>query len=170
MNRKKLIPALVVGFVVIFVLGFLWHSVIMTGFYEEHYGDVARARADTKIPFIVLGYLVLALLMAYLYPIGYKGGSPAAEGMRFGILIGLLWVLPHGLISHATENITLTGIIVDAIWHVVEEGAGGIAVAMVYGAPVAEAAEEKAEEPEAKPEEESEAKPEQESEEASQES
>ena len=154
MNRKKLIPALVVGFVVMFVLGFLWHSVIMTDFYQEQYKDVWRA--DTKIPFIVLGYLVLALLMAYLYPVGYKGGSPAAEGIRFGILIGLLWVLPHGLVSHATENITLTGIIVDAIWHVVEEGAGGIAVAMVYGAPAAGATEEKAEEPEAKPEGESE--------------
>ena len=60
------------------------------------------------------------MLMAYLYPKGYSEGSPVGEGLKFGILIGLIWILPLGLI-------------LDAVWHLVEEGAGGIVIGLVYG-------------------------------------
>jgi len=132
MDTKKLALSLLAGFVVMFLLGFLWHQFIMSGFYDDQLGDIARP--EPKVGFIVLGYLVLALLMAYIYPIGSKGGSPTLEGLKFGALMGLLWILPHGLVYVGVANFTFTYAIVDGLWHVVEEGLGGVVIGLVYGA------------------------------------
>ena len=83
--------------------------------------------------FVMLGYLILDFLMALVYPMGYKGGSPLKEGFRFGALIGLIWVLPISVIDHGLYNLPLTLVIVDSSWHVVQEGIGGIVIALVYG-------------------------------------
>lgn len=61
------------------------------------------------------------MLVAVIYPVGYEGGVPWREGLRFGLLMGVLFTLPGGLV------------IVDAAWHRVEQGAGGIGVALVHG-------------------------------------
>ena len=131
MNTKKILYAWLAGAAVMLFLGFLWHTVILGDFYDTHLA--AAARDEPKMSFIILGYLVLALLMAYMFPLGYKGGSAVTEGLRFGILIGLLWILPLQLVFHGLLNIGLAGGLVDASWHVVEEGVGGIIIAIVYG-------------------------------------
>ena len=131
MNTKKKLLSWITGFVVMFVLGFLWHQIIMGDFYDNQMSQVLRV--ELRIPFVILGYIVLAFLMAYVYPMGYQGGSPLKEGLRFGVLIGLIWVLPHGLVALGTENITVAGGLVDAIWHVVEQGIGGVVIGLVYG-------------------------------------
>lgn len=131
MDTKKMLYAWLAGAAGMIILGFLWHTVILGDFYDTHLAAVARD--EPKMPFVILGYLVLALLMAYMFPLGYKGGSAVTEGLRFGILIGLLWILPLQLVFHALLNIDLTGGLVDAGWHVVEQGVGGIIIAMVYG-------------------------------------
>ena len=82
---------------------------------------------------IALGSLVIAILMAYTYPIGYKGGSAVKEGFRFGALIGLIWVLPVSLIFSGAWNYPLVAVIVDSAWHIVEQGVTGIVIAMIYG-------------------------------------
>ena len=131
MNVKKWFLAGLVGFVVMFVLSVLWYMIIMDAFYREQVG--ALMREQYNFIFIVLGYLVMAFLMSYIYPIGYKGGSPAKEGLRFGVLIGLLVWLSSNLILYGAHNMTLSATLVDSGWHVVEEGIGGLVIALVYG-------------------------------------
>ena len=82
---------------------------------------------------IAVGHLVLALLMAWVYPIGYKGGSPVKEGLRFGAVIGLIWILPWSVIIYGIWNLPLAVVLVDSAWHVVEEGLAGLAVGLIYG-------------------------------------
>jgi len=131
MNVKKWFLAGLVGFVVMFILSGLWYMLIMDAFYREQVG--ALMREQYNFIFIVLGYLVMAFLMSYIYPIGYKGGSPAKEGLRFGALIGLLVWLSSNLILYGAHNMTLSATLVDSGWHVVEEGIGGLVIALVYG-------------------------------------
>jgi hypothetical protein len=114
------------------LLAGLWHMLIMDGFYMEH--SSAIALAEPRMQFIILGYLILGLLMAYIYPKGYGGGGSVSEGLRFGAILGLLWVLPHGVVLHGVEfGAAGLLILVDAVWHMVEEGAGGIVMALIYG-------------------------------------
>ncbi len=60
---------------------------------------------------------------------------------RFGAVIGLLWILPLLLVFHGVWNVPLTLVIVDAAWHVVEEGVAGVVIAFVYGAGAAASSE-----------------------------
>ncbi len=131
MNVKKLVLAWVAAFVVTFLLGGLWHLFLLADFYEAHTQGLARE--EPNMPFVIVGYLILGFLMALVYPMGYKGGSPVKEGFRFGAVIGLIWILPLSVILHGVWNYPLTAVIVDSAWHVVEEGIAGIGIALVYG-------------------------------------
>ncbi len=132
MNVKKLLLAALAGFVVQFSLGGLWHALIMAGKYDELLTPVLREAPTPNIVFIAAGYVVLSLLMAYMYPQGYKGGPPVKEGMKFGILMGLLWVIPLHLVFVGALNFPM-GTVYLELWHVVEQAIGGIVIALVYG-------------------------------------
>lgn len=132
MDVKKCVLAWVAATVISFLLGGLWHSVLMGAQYEAATAAVARAPEEVNMAFVFLGYVVLGALMAYMYPIGAKGGSPASEGFRFGALVGLLWILPWSLVIVGIWNVGLRIVLIDAVWHIVEQGLAGIGVAYVY--------------------------------------
>ena len=72
--------------------------------------------------------------MAYIYSLAYKGGSPFKEGIRFGAIVGLLWVFPHGIIDAASHgDTTYLYQFQNAIWHMIEQSIGGVIIAFVYG-------------------------------------
>ena len=71
--------------------------------------------------------------MAYMYPKGYEGGSPIAEGLKFGAVIGLLWWFSTNLVLYGALDGPFSMVLVDGAWHVVEEGLAGIALGLVYG-------------------------------------
>ena len=131
MNVKKFVLAWMTAFVVALLVAFGWHLFLLADFYRAQAQAVARE--EPNYVFVFVGLLILYFLMALVYPIGYKGGSPVKEGFRFGALIGLIWVLPVSVIFHGVWNLPLTAVIVDSAWHVIEEGVGGIAIARVYG-------------------------------------
>jgi len=131
MNGKKWFLAGLAGFAVMFALSGLWYMVLMSKFYRAQ--DQGIMREQFNFLFIVLGYIVLAFLMSLIYPVGYKGGSPAKEGLRFGVLIGLVVWLTANLTIHGVLKNTLASALVDSVWHIVEQGIGGIAIALVYG-------------------------------------
>ena len=130
MNVKRLVPTWFAATITTFALGSVWHLLVMGDFYAVHSAAVARAEPD--LVFIILGHVVLGLLMAIAYPIGFKGGSPVSEGFRFGALIGLIWILPWSLIIVGIWTVPFTMVAVDATWHVLEEGIAGIAVAYAH--------------------------------------
>ena len=131
MDMKKFILASLGGGIVTFLLGGLWHALILADFYESHMA--ALARTEPNMMMVALGSLVIAVLMAYTYPLGYKGGSAVTEGFRFGALIGLIWVLPLSLIFSGIWNYPLVAVFVDSAWHIVEQGMTGIVIALIYG-------------------------------------
>ncbi len=131
MSTQRFLLATAVSALVMLALAWLWHGAFMAEFYVAH---TALPREVPLTRMFVFGYVVLAVLMTHLYPKGYSGGSPVAEGLRFGIFIGLLFVLPHGLILYGADGgHTGTLVIVDASWHIVEQGIGGIVIAVMHG-------------------------------------
>lgn len=131
MNGKKWFLGGLAGFAVMFALSGLWYMVLMSKFYRTQ--DQGIMREQFNFLFLVLGYIVLAFLMSLIYPIGYKGGSLVKEGLRFGVLIGLVVWLTANLTLHGVLNNTLASALVDSVWHIVEQGIGGIVIALVYG-------------------------------------
>ena len=88
MNANKLMGA-GGAFVVMFALSGLWHQALMGDYYAAIMPSVARAEPNMIL--IGVGYLITAAVMAFIFPVGYKGGSGVAEGLRFGAVIGLRW-------------------------------------------------------------------------------
>jgi len=124
---KKLSLATLGGTISMWLLAGLWHEVIMASFYNT---ETHATHEGTWI--IFLAYLILGLLMAYIFPLGYKGGKPLPEGLRFGIIMGLIWVFPHELAMAGAHGESLSYVFKNAAWHVLEQGAGGIVIALVY--------------------------------------
>jgi len=129
MDFKKFSMAVGGSFIVMLFLGWLWHRVILGDFYMEH---LKSPLAEPNMLFIALGFLILAALMAYLYPLGYKGGSPLKEGLRFGVVIGLLWFLPINVIMIGVVDKPGILVVVDGLWRLVEQGIGGIVIGYIY--------------------------------------
>ncbi len=106
----------------------LWHNLIMANLYEDVHAH------HEGIGIMLVAYIILGLLMSYMYPLGYKGGKPVLEGLRFGIIIGILWVFPHELaMSGAHEGKSIIYVLKNGLWHMVEQGIGGIITGLIYG-------------------------------------
>jgi len=135
MDIKKLIIATLAGFFTLFILGYVWHILLMSDFYANHQGRIGNVdREEPLILYIALGTFVLAFLMSYMYPKGMEGSNHIMDGLKFGAIIGLLWVLPHNIVLYgATTVLSKTAILGDGLWHIVEEGLGGLVIALVYG-------------------------------------
>jgi len=76
-------------------LGFLIHGVMLDDLWLALQRDgIARAPANAHIlmPMSVGLALPGALAFAYAYAKGYEGGPGLQEGLRFGVLIGLIFV------------------------------------------------------------------------------
>ncbi|MEE9465073.1 MAG: hypothetical protein V3W14_05825 [Candidatus Neomarinimicrobiota bacterium] len=131
MNAKKMLQAWLGGFVVMYVISFIWYYFIITGYNEVQFAEVARE--EMSMTLITLGYLVLTFLMSYMYPIGYGGGPPLKEGMRFGVLLGLIVSIPTALIFSGAYNMPFAANLVDAIYHTVEITIGAMVMALIYG-------------------------------------
>lgn len=137
MNIKKLLLATLVGSVSMWILAGLWHELIMDTFYSS---ESHATHEGTGI--ILLAYFVLGLLMAYIYPIGYKGRHPAIEGLKFGIIIGILWVFPHELVGVGAHGDSIRYVLKNVAWHIIEQGVGGVVIGLVYGRKIVKTANE----------------------------
>ena len=118
------------AFVVMFRLGGLWHQVLMGDHYAAILPSVSRAEPSMVV--VACGYLITAAVMAFIFPIGYKGGSGIAEGLRFGAVIGLLWWLPANVVLSGVYEITVASALVDGVWHIAEGAAGGVVIGVLY--------------------------------------
>ena len=139
MDVKKYLISTLVGFIVIFFLGWLGHQVILPIFQSGADPMEPVMRSEPNMIGIAVATLILSLLMAYMYPKGVEGRSKAGNGFRFGALIGLVYSVPISIIFFSTlEGITITMILSEAVWHIIEEGAAGVAIAYAYGIPSTE--------------------------------
>ena len=130
MNGRKFVTGALVASVVAFLLSGLWHVVLMIDYYES----VTVGGREAPLMWVIgLAYLVVGIIMAYMYPKGYEGGSPVGEGLKFGAIIGLLWWFPTNLVLYAVLDGSSSEIFVDGVWHIVEEGIAGAALGLVYG-------------------------------------
>ena len=129
MNTKKFIYASIAAFAVLFIINPIWFGFLFKDWYLEN----MNAPSDTNIPIHAFGELCYALLLAWIYPLGSKQGSAMKQGIRFGLLMGLVYSLPMSL--HLMASIggsweipcffVANGLLVSV--------ASGIVIAMIYG-------------------------------------
>ncbi len=91
MNLPRVAMAAVVTWVVYLGVSYLVHAVLLTDLYGQ-FKSVMRPedQANAILPIGFIFALVGFFAFAYAYAKGYEGGSGLQEGLRFGVIVGIL--------------------------------------------------------------------------------
>lgn len=121
---RTVIAATASAFAMLLIAG-LWHNVILAEFYQKQSAHVGKT-------LIIATYIFLGFLMAGLYPYFRRIKNKIVSGLVFGSLFGLVWVFPYTFMDAASHGEPLLYIFQNSAWHLVEQGLGGIIVALIY--------------------------------------
>lgn len=102
MDKKRWILTAIVVFVVVSALEWFFHSVCLGGIYSlTSYLWRPEAEMTKLLPYGLVANLIVSFILVYIYHKGYEGkGSRLAEGLRFGLIIGLFTAIPMSVWSY----------------------------------------------------------------------
>ncbi|HET9390660.1 MAG TPA: hypothetical protein VFO44_13505 [Steroidobacteraceae bacterium] len=114
MNKKFLI-AWVVLFVAWFLGSFVVHGVLLSADYMQLTG-LFRADMDQQkyFPVMILAHLLLAGAFVWIYARGVQSRPWMGQGLRFGIVVALLTIVPTYLIYFAVQPMP-SGVVIKQI-------------------------------------------------------
>ena len=101
---QQFLKRLVVYPLIVFPLAVVWHVVL----FEQLYIDVGYFSREPSFLLGFLTILIQGVVLAYLYPLVFRGGSPMSEGLRFGMVTGVFLWTSHVLAyaaKHALESV-----------------------------------------------------------------
>ena len=132
MKTNKMIFAAIGYIVVTFVIAAGWHLVLFKELYDE-LGIFTR-----KEPLIHLGVISMILqgcVLAYVYPLGYQGGRPVMEGLRFGLLMGIFMGSNAVFAEAGKQQVSSlsTWLILESVYYLLQFGLVGITIGLIYG-------------------------------------
>jgi len=106
MNYARLALAAVAATVFDACYGFLVYGMALAPEFARYPGVYRSNEAGPAyLPLMFGGLFVAIVAAAIIYAKGYEGGSGAAEGARFGLLLAVFVVLAFSGVNYATLNI-----------------------------------------------------------------
>ena len=133
MNYTRLGLAAVAATVVDAVYGYTVYGNIISSEFAKYPLIYRSNESQTAfLPLMFVGLLFAMLIASYLYAKGYEGGNGLQEGMRFGVLIGLLMVGYAANVNYAIMNIGKRMAVYYALASLVEWVVVGIVIGSVY--------------------------------------
>ena len=108
----------------------LWHNLVVPAFYAR-----AGHASHDGIGVLLVAYVILAALMAWLLLRGRPAARPLRaallDGLLLGMGVGVLWVFPHELALAGAHGEPLGYVFQNAAWHAVEQAIGGAVLAAI---------------------------------------
>jgi hypothetical protein len=133
MNYARLALAAVAATVFDAVYGFLVYGTLLAPEFARYPGVYRSNEAGQAfLPLMFGGLLIAIAAVAIIYAKGYEGGSGAAEGARFGFLLGVFVVLAFASVNYAVLNIGRKIAVMTAAAGFVEWLAIGVVIGLVY--------------------------------------
>ncbi|MEQ1876710.1 MAG: DUF1761 domain-containing protein [Bdellovibrionia bacterium] len=129
---KKSLLAILFYLVLTMILGMSWHFV----FFKELYDSLGiYNRAEPIIPLGLTSMFIQGVILAYLYPRFYKGGNPATEGLKFGLLMGLFMFSISTLANGAKIQVTSMSLWlgVQTAFHLIQFVIAGLGIGFIFG-------------------------------------
>jgi len=131
MNIKKLIPTIIVVFIVANIFGFLIHAILLKADYLPIAGYY-RPKGEEKMLFISLAYLSFAIGSVWVDAKGDEKKSWLGQGIRFGITMWLILAVPSFLIAYAVQPIPTMLMVKQVLFEGVDKILLGILTAVLY--------------------------------------
>jgi hypothetical protein len=95
---KKLVAAIVAAYVVLMGTNYLVHEILLMPDYDAiPLSHRTNAGIQHRMWIMAIGQLFFAALFAYIYTRGAEKKPWLAQGIRYGILITFLTVVPYSL-------------------------------------------------------------------------
>jgi len=94
-------------FVMAWALSFLVHGVLLSGDYAVTPGMRSPAEAQALIPYLILAQALFGIAFAWIYFQGKEDKPWLAQGVRFGVAVAFLTVIPTYLIYHVVTPVPL---------------------------------------------------------------
>ncbi len=132
MDVKRFVLAVIAYIIVTFAVAASWHLV----FFKDLYDQLAIfTRKEPLIPLGIVSIVTQALILAYLYPVIYKGGSPSREGLKFGLLIGALMASVAVFAEAGKQNVSslTTWLVFETVYYLLQFGVLGVIIGLIYG-------------------------------------
>lgn len=131
MNVQRFIFASAVVFVFIAIYEWVFHGILLHDMYTQT-ASLWRTEAEmqSKFHWLLLGQLFLAIMFCFIFTKGYENKG-LAEGLRYGILIGLLFI-GNNLIMYAVQPFPTKLVISWIVGGIVEGAIAGLILAAVY--------------------------------------
>ncbi len=106
MDTKKFLIGWPILFVAWMVGSFVVHGLLLGGDYAALQGTLFRTPEDSEkyFPVMLLAHVLLAGAFVWIYARGREAGKPwMGQGLRFGLAIALLTVVPTYMIYYAVQ-------------------------------------------------------------------
>jgi hypothetical protein len=102
--NKKFIVAWIVIFVIWFAGSFVVHGVLLHDDYSK-LTNLFRSEADAQkyMPLMVLAHVLLSGALVWIYARGVEAKPWLPQGIRFGIAVALLTIVPTYLIYYVVQ-------------------------------------------------------------------
>lgn len=102
--NKKFFIAWIVLFIVWFAGSFVVHGVLLHDDYAK-LTSLFRTEADSQsyFPLMILAHVLLSGALAWIYSRGVESTPWLAQGLRFGVAIALLTVVPTYIIYYVVQ-------------------------------------------------------------------
>jgi hypothetical protein len=130
MNTKRWIISSIVIFIAVQIFDYVEHGLILSGAYEPLLG-IWRADMNSVMWIMYVTSLIFAFLFVYIFSKGYEGKG-ILEGVRYGLLIGLLMVGIGIFNQYVIYPIPFSLAIQWFIYGMVRYGLYGIIAAAIY--------------------------------------
>jgi len=131
MNFSRLALAAVSAWVLSLVIGFVVNTWLMADIYQAH-AHVFRPEAEMNLPLGFGVQIVAFFAFAYMYAKGYEGTAGVQEGLRFGVLVGLIVIGFATVWSYVTLPVSGTMGVYWAVDVLLEMAIYGAVVGLVY--------------------------------------
>ena len=130
MNTKKFIITSIAVFIVYEILELIVNNLILMGTYES-LSHVWRADMMSLMWLIYVTALVFSFLFVYIFTKGYEGKG-LMEGVRYGLLIGLLMNLTASLYQYVVYPLPFSLVVQWFIFGMIQFIIIGIVAAALY--------------------------------------
>jgi hypothetical protein len=130
-NFGRVAAAAVVAWIVSLALSPLVNNVLLADLYARH-AAVFRPQAEMNLVLGLGASLVGFFVFAYAYAKGYEGGGGAVEGLRFGVVVGLLLACFAVVWNYVVLPVSGSLAVAWVVDTLVEMALYGVVVGLVY--------------------------------------
>ncbi|MBI2834093.1 MAG: hypothetical protein HYX76_06665 [Acidobacteria bacterium] len=130
MNYTRLALAAVAAWVVDLAYGFIVFSQLLGDMFNQNPALYPQAEMNLTTGFVssLIGFFVFS----YVYAKGYEGGNRVQEGIRFGVLVGLLIICFGVVWEYVTVRVSSGFAMATGLATLIEFVVAGTVVGFVY--------------------------------------